>query len=304
MPPRLFLSLSLSLSLSAPQPSASPGASFPRRTSPHGDSPSHRPRGTPHSQLTHAEPPTPPLRTPHTLSLTTSHSLTARIAAVHVSNLPYTFPVESSSEIIRSSRSGELPPAHYKLDINSFSLLTSSLPVGSHSFESTEFSVGGYRWAIQIYPHGNEKENGDGHISIYLRLCDKLKSGSVINVIFRALVYDYERNKYLVIQDRCTFGAEVFIINATIPTSAEVCNMESGRDRSYTWRIERFSELPNSAYSPEFTVEGRTWKLNAWPGGCGTQKGKSFSLYLCLCQYADLAAGNKLYVEYELHLKN
>ncbi|GAB4838894.1 hypothetical protein Ancab_039866 [Ancistrocladus abbreviatus] len=211
--------------------------------------------------------------------------------------------------------------------------------VGSHSFESTEFSVGGYRWAIQIYPHGNENENGEGHISIYLRLCDKLKSGSVINVIFRALVYDYERNKYLVIQDlrekrfdgtntmcgmsralplsafytksngffiqdRCTFGAEVFIINATIPTSAEVCNMESGRDRSYTWRIERFSELPNSAYSPEFTVEGRTWKLNAWPGGSGTQKGKSFSLYLCLCQYADLAAGNKLHVEYELRLKN
>ncbi|GAB4838762.1 hypothetical protein Ancab_039858 [Ancistrocladus abbreviatus] len=254
-------------------------------------------------------------------------------------HLQYTFMIENSSEIIRSIRSGEQPPAHYKLDVNSFSLLTGSLPTASSFLQSTEFSVGGYRWVLQIYPTGNENDNGKGHISIYLKLCDKLKAGSFINVIFRVLIYDQERNKYLIMQDlrekrfdatnaiwgmsralpqtafnakcngflmqdRCTFGAEVFIINTTIPTSAEVSYIEGNRMRTYTWRVEKFSELSDDAYSPEFTIEGRTWKLNVCPRGCGAQKGKSLALYLALTQLYDLTAGNKLYTEYELRIKN
>ncbi|GAB4838857.1 hypothetical protein Ancab_028396 [Ancistrocladus abbreviatus] len=114
--------------------------------------------------------------------------------------LQYTFRIENPTEIIRSIRSGQQPPAHYKLDVDSFSLLPSSILVDSPYIESTEFSVGGYRWALQIYLNGNKNDNGDGHISIYLKLCDKLKSNFFINVIFRALIYDQERNKYLIIQ--------------------------------------------------------------------------------------------------------
>ncbi|GAB4838863.1 hypothetical protein Ancab_039863 [Ancistrocladus abbreviatus] len=109
-------------------------------------------------------------------------------------------------------------------------------------------------------------------------------------------------NGFLV-QDRCMFGAEVFIINSTTPTSAEVSYIDGNRTRTYAWRV-KFSELSDDAYSPEFTIEGRTWKLNVCPRGSGAQKGKSLSLYLALTQLHDLTAGNKLYVEYELRVKN
>ncbi|GAB4838849.1 hypothetical protein Ancab_028388 [Ancistrocladus abbreviatus] len=107
-------------------------------------------------------------------------------------NLQYTFNTENPEEIIKSIRSGDQPRAHYKLDVDSFSQVASSLLIESGFLESTEFSVGGYRWVIQIYPNGNQNDNGDGHISIYLKLCDKLKPHSFINVIFRALIYDHE----------------------------------------------------------------------------------------------------------------
>ncbi|GAB4838859.1 hypothetical protein Ancab_028398 [Ancistrocladus abbreviatus] len=252
--------------------------------------------------------------------------------------LQYTFRIENPTEIIKSIRSGEQPPAHYKLDVESFSLLPSSLVATSPLIESTEFSVGGYRWALQIYPNGNQNDNGDGHISIYLKLCDKLRSNSFINVIFRALIYDQGRNKYLIIQDlrekrfdatntisgisralpqsafnaqcngflvqdRCTFGAEVFIINTNAPTSATLSCVDSNT-RTYAWRVEKLSEISDNAYSPEFTIEGRIWKLHVYPKGYGAQKGKCLSLYLELIQRNDLTAGNKLYAGFELRIKN
>ncbi|GAB4838804.1 hypothetical protein Ancab_028346 [Ancistrocladus abbreviatus] len=253
--------------------------------------------------------------------------------------LRFTPMFDNSSTIIRSFRSGEQPPAHYQLDVDSFSLVASSLSTDSSFFESTEFFVGGYRWVIQIYPNGNEKDNGHGHISVYLKLCDKLKSGYFINVIFRALFYHWEKNEYLIIQDlreqrfdaknaicglsralpqtvfydkcsgfliedRCTFGAEVFIINATMATSARVSCLGYYHHGKYTCRFENFSELSEDIYSPEFTIEDRTWKLNVHPGGHGAQKDKCLSLYLVLIQAYDLTAGNRLYVEFELHIKN
>ncbi|GAB4838812.1 hypothetical protein Ancab_028354 [Ancistrocladus abbreviatus] len=172
-------------------------------------------------------------------------------------HLQYTFKIENSTKIIRSIRSREQPPAHYILHVKSFSKLISLLPEPSLLFESTKFRVGNYQWLIQIYPQGNEEDNGEGYISIYLKLCDKLTFGSIIKVIFRSLVYDQERKQYIIIQDlrekhfdaanaiwemsealpqsaftakhngfliqdQCTFGAKVFIINATAPNSAEI----------------------------------------------------------------------------------
>ncbi|GAB4838979.1 hypothetical protein Ancab_039872 [Ancistrocladus abbreviatus] len=253
--------------------------------------------------------------------------------------LPYTMKFEDSEDVIRSIRSGEQPPIHYKLDVKSFSQIRSILTSKLKVLESTEFYVGGYRWVTQIYPHGNRNDNGEGHISIYLKLCDELKYGSFVNVIFRALVYDQQRDKYLVIQDlrekrfdatnpiwgmsqalpqsvfnatcngflvkdRCTFGAEVFIIYATTPTIAEVSSIHSSSTRKYTWRIEKFSELPDDVYSPEFTIEDHTWKLSLYPRGYNSRRGKSISLFLGLTRQRELTAGSKLYTEYEMRVKN
>ncbi|GAB4838994.1 hypothetical protein Ancab_028524 [Ancistrocladus abbreviatus] len=253
--------------------------------------------------------------------------------------LPHTMKFEDSADIIRSIRSGEQPPMHYKLDVKSFLQIRSVLACNLKVLESTEFFVGGYRWVVQIYPNGNGNDNGEGYISIYLKLCDKLNYGSFINVIFRALVYDQQRDKYLVIQDlrekrfdatnpiwgmskalpqavfnatcngflvkdQCTFGAEVFIIYATTPTTAEVSSIHSSSTLKYTWRIEKFSELPDDIYSPEFTIEDHTWKLNVNPRGYKLHKGKSLSLYLFFTGQRELTAGSKLYIEYEMRVKN
>ncbi|GAB4838982.1 hypothetical protein Ancab_039873 [Ancistrocladus abbreviatus] len=253
--------------------------------------------------------------------------------------LPHTMKFDDSADIIRSIRSGEQPPMHYKLDIKSFSQMRTILPMNLKVLESTEFCVGGYRWVIQIYPNGNRNDDGEGYISIYLKLCDKLKHGSFINVIFRALVFDQQRDKYLLIQDlrekrfdatnstwgmskalpqavfnaecngflvkdRCMFGAEVFIIYTTTPTTAEVSSIPSSRSRKYTWRIEKFSELPDIEYSPEFIIEDYTWKLQVYPRGYDSQKGKRLSLYLGLTGQRQLIAGGKLYAEIELCVKN
>ncbi|GAB4838990.1 hypothetical protein Ancab_028520 [Ancistrocladus abbreviatus] len=253
--------------------------------------------------------------------------------------LPHTMKFEDSADIIRSIRSGEQPPMHYKLDVKSFSQIRSVLAIKCKVLESTEFFVGGYRWVIQIYLNGNENDNGEGYISIYLKLCDKLNYGSFINVIFRALVYDQQRDKYLVIQDlrekrfdatnpiwgmskalpqavfhascngflvrdQCTFGTEVFIIYATTPTIAEVSSIHSSSTCIYTWRIEKFSELPDDECSPEFTIKDHTWKLNVNPRGYGSYKGKRLSLFLAFTGRRELTAGSKLYTQYEMRVKN
>ncbi|GAB4838736.1 hypothetical protein Ancab_028279 [Ancistrocladus abbreviatus] len=213
-------------------------------------------------------------------------------------HLQYTFKTDNSAEIKRLIRHGEQPPAHYKLDVDSFSRLTNSLSADAYFVESTEFSVGGYRWALQIYPQGNKKDS-----DLRERRFDATKAVWGMSKVLPQVDFYAESNGFL-IQDRCTFGAEVFIINTTIPTSAKLTSIDSIRTRTYPWRVENFSKLSDDEYSPEFTIEGRTWKLNAYPRGYGAEKGKSLSLYLFLTQSNDLIAGNKLFVEYELRIKS
>ncbi|GAB4838987.1 hypothetical protein Ancab_028517 [Ancistrocladus abbreviatus] len=62
--------------------------------------------------------------------------------------LPHTMKFEDSADIIRSIRSGEQPPMHYKLDVKSFSQIRSVLAIKYKILKSTEFCVGGYRWYL------------------------------------------------------------------------------------------------------------------------------------------------------------
>ncbi|KAK4551567.1 hypothetical protein RGQ29_032333 [Quercus rubra] len=91
-------------------------------------------------------------------------------------------------------------PAHYLLKIQSYSLLCET---GVEKYDSAVFEVGGHKWRLSLYPKGNLKMNGTGHISIYLSIVDTEKSplGWEVNASFKLFVYDQIRDKFLTTQD-------------------------------------------------------------------------------------------------------
>ncbi|KAK9006676.1 hypothetical protein V6N11_019010 [Hibiscus sabdariffa] len=59
------------------------------------------------------------------------------------------------------------PPGHYLFKIESFSLLAEA---NVENFKSDTFEAGGYQWRLVLYPNGNKRSNGSGHISLYLEI--------------------------------------------------------------------------------------------------------------------------------------
>ncbi|CAK9181604.1 unnamed protein product, partial [Ilex paraguariensis] len=104
---------------------------------------------------------------------------------------------DGAVEISRTLR--EVPPGDYLFQIKLFSLLSKA---EEKRFESSDFESGGYKWKLCLYPNGYEKENGKGHISLYLAIleADTLPFGWEVNVKFELFVYDHMRDKYLTLQ--------------------------------------------------------------------------------------------------------
>lgn len=241
---------------------------------------------------------------------------------------------DGTAAVVRLVR--QLPPVHCALKIESFSLLRETLGRNKHDkLESTEFSVGGYTWVLSLYPKGNNKEHGEGHISLYVRIVDKLNAGNFVNAIVRFFIYDQIQDNYLIIQDIkerrfhplkmewgisrvisisdfedtsngfllndcCILGAEVFVLKGDNKL-ASFTMLKPQSIRTYTWRV---TELKEWISSPTFIVEGRQWQLSLWHRGCGREKGKNVSLFLWLNDVSELTGGRKLYAEYELCIKN
>ncbi|GMH18156.1 hypothetical protein Nepgr_019997 [Nepenthes gracilis] len=249
----------------------------------------------------------------------------------------YTFKVENPAKIIRSFREG--PPASYLFEIESFKSLTNSiLDAPSKYFETTEFEAGGFNWLLSLYPTGNKDDDGGDHISLYLKLVDRLDQGDSIDATFKFFVYDYKRRAYLTVQDlreqcfdemekergisrvlplsdftnasngflkndRCKFGVEVFVAD-TVAKTASLSTLNERSDSTFVWWIQDFSKLSDPAFSNEFLMEGRSWKLKLAPKGHASGLHKSLSASLVLNDATDLTNGKKVYVEHELRLKN
>ncbi|GAB2267616.1 hypothetical protein Dimus_002598 [Dionaea muscipula] len=247
----------------------------------------------------------------------------------------YTFDV--ANPIIRSVRDQE--PSHFKFEIESYQALLESIArTKSDRIESSEFNAGGQSWVLVIYPNGNTKESGSGHLSLYLRLVNKPTGGGSVHASFKFFIFDKERETYITIQDArerrfdaahlewgiakalpvaafnddknallvndsCTFGAEVYIISNTA-TVARLSVMEKLTFRSYTWALYDFSKLRTDTYSDNFSIEGRSWKLRLYPRGNATGQGRFLSVYLYLDDRTDLTGGRKLYVECEISIKD
>ncbi|WCJ18794.1 TRAF-like family protein [Euphorbia peplus] len=244
------------------------------------------------------------------------------------------------SEIKQSRR--DQPPAHYILKINSFSELSEILSkTRNGKYEFDEFEAGDYKWKLVLYPNGNEKKNGKGHISLYLASTDEnvTSSPTHVHVLFSFFVYDHIRDNYLIIQDgeikryhvlrtengfdqlvplsefndpsngyviddRCVFGAEVYIIKSTSkPKAEEFSLVKNPPNGTFTWKIDEFSTIMEHKFSPEFSVAGRTWKLLLVNSKECLEEHCKVSL--CLCHTANNSARQSdHYAEYNFLVKD
>ncbi|XP_028057540.1 uncharacterized protein LOC114261464 [Camellia sinensis] len=175
------------------------------------------------------------------------------------------------SQVTRSLR--DIPPAHYLLKIESFSLLSQLLlDVGMKNYESDIFEASGYKWKLSLYPSGDKQRKGKGHISLYLLIAEtndhngKVKCFHLMKTEFgfpQLLpfgTFNDAANGYL-IRDTCLFGAEV-VMNCTGRGEC-LTLLKKGLDITYTWKIDKFSSLVSKIhYSDVFTIGNQKWKGN------------------------------------------
>lgn len=236
----------------------------------------------------------------------------------------------------RSER--DLPPMHYSLKIESFSLL---LKTKVEKYESDVFEAGGHKWRLCLYPNGNTKGKGNGFVSLYLQIenTSNLPHLWEVNAEFKLFVFDQINNKYLTVQesdgpvkrfhemktewgfdqllslekfndasngylvkDCCVFGAEIFVIQPT--GKWELLSMvKKPANGSLKWKIENFSKLDKSSYlSKAFTAGGRSWRIDVSPKGNGVAKGDSLSVFLELVDGGKLPPKKTVWAEFKLRV--
>ncbi|KAK7264772.1 hypothetical protein RJT34_32382 [Clitoria ternatea] len=234
----------------------------------------------------------------------------------------------------------DVPPAHYTLKIQSFSLL---LKNSIERYESGEFEAGGYKWKLILYPSGNKNKNAKEHISLYLALAEtnSLHHGWEIHVNFRLFLHDQNNDKYLVLQDAerkqrrfhkmkvewgfdqfiplkdfnlvskgylvddtCAFGAEVFVSRERNTGKGEsLVMMKDAITYKHTCEFDNVSKLDSESYdSKPFNAGNQKWKIKLYPNGKGTELGGYLSLYLALANPSTLSPGSKIYAQIILRI--
>ncbi|XP_074364100.1 uncharacterized protein LOC141704835 [Apium graveolens] len=231
---------------------------------------------------------------------------------------------------------GDIPPAHYLLKLESFSLLSKN---GVNKIKSKNFQAGEHQWQMVLFPRGN---NGgkDEYVSIYLMLesTSSLPAGKGVNAFFKFFLFDQLRGKYLTVQgrvrrfdrvkyewgfakficlqdlkeptngylvnDTCLFGVEVIV---TEPTSIGECLSVSEVAKTsgkYKWVVNQYSELGKERFSDEFAVGGYKWKLRLYPKGNLKHEGFSLSLFLERVDCGSATNGHEVKGEFTLELND
>ncbi|KAL4385826.1 hypothetical protein GQ457_15G003020 [Hibiscus cannabinus] len=232
----------------------------------------------------------------------------------------------------------KLPPSHCLFKIEDFSFLVKSK---MNKYKSATFESGGYQWKLVLYPSGNKKSNGSGFISLYLEI-EKPETLSLdweVNVEFKFFVFDKIRDQYLVIKDTevlvkrfsemktewgisqllsqkalnnvangylvdncCTFGAEVLVIQHPLKVEKSVLQKPIGR--KLTFKLSNFSKLDKSYKSPIFTRNGIKWIFQVFPDGVSMDKDTHLDICLKLADPNILQPKSEIYVKYKLRLRN
>ncbi|KAL5725407.1 hypothetical protein ACHQM5_008554 [Ranunculus cassubicifolius] len=228
------------------------------------------------------------------------------------------------------------PPSHYSFTIRSFSSLAK---YGVTKYESCMFNVGGYKWKLSLYPEGDPIKKVDDHISLYLVICEtnSFPLGWEIHVNYRFFVSDQIRDRYLtlggrirrfhsrrkewgfpklislatfaspyngyLVDDTCEFGVEVFIVQNT-GASETLSMLNEMSTATFSWKVEKFSQLEKETYSDVFTSGGHKWEIELYPNGNGHGKNSSLSLYLYLADSDNMQPNTEVHAKVTLRLKN
>ncbi|XVF56657.1 hypothetical protein PTKIN_Ptkin06aG0137900 [Pterospermum kingtungense] len=161
----------------------------------------------------------------------------------------------------------DLPPSHFLFRIESFSLLVKT---EVEMYKSDAFDAGGHQWRLVLYPNGNQKNNGNGYISLYLEIerTENLSLNWEVSVDFKLFVHDQIRDKYLVFKD-------------------------------WAVPVRRFYELKTKwGFSQLLSQE----TFNDASNGFSDGKGIALSVYLELEEAYALPPNRKLFAEYKLRL--
>ncbi|KAL9162537.1 hypothetical protein ABFS82_07G096400 [Erythranthe guttata] len=201
----------------------------------------------------------------------------------------------------------EIPPAHFLIKIESFSLLD--------SYETKKFAAGGYDWRLIINPNGDDNDKDCEYVSVNLAMADtsSLPANWEVNALFSISLFNQISGNYLsslgvrrsflgmksqwglsnfiskkilldqsngyLINDTCVFGAEVFVIKREAVTeylSLKKDVIPYKRD----WTISNFSQLGDVWQSEEFFVDDHKWKISLDPRGNGEGTGSHVSIFL------------------------
>ncbi|KAL3623689.1 hypothetical protein CASFOL_032505 [Castilleja foliolosa] len=201
-------------------------------------------------------------------------------------------------------------PANFLLKIDSFSLLHKH---GIYELKTKEFKSGDYKWRLVIYPNGKDEE---GYISIYLAIADKsaLPSTWEVNATFSICLFNHISDNYrysigsavrfhalkpewgfkkfiskknltdlskgYLVDDKCVFGAEIFVNEHKTVTQSLSLNSVYTDPYKREFKISNFSILKEKWVSKVFEVGGHKWKIEAHPNGCEEETGRSLSIFL------------------------
>ncbi|CAN7125516.1 unnamed protein product, partial [Brassica rapa subsp. narinosa] len=197
-------------------------------------------------------------------------------------------------------------------------------------YESSVFEAAGYKWRLVLHV------GRAGYISLYVRIeeTETIPYGLEVNVDLKLLVHVPKLDKYLtvtdgavkrfnaekkewgfeqlidlasfentnegyIVQDTCSFGAEIFIVKPA-KVQEKVTFISNPPRNVFTWEIPHFSDMEDKFYySDDFLVEDRYWRLGFNPKG-----GSALPIYLYAQGFRPDAVATNTWGAVNLRLKN
>ncbi|EYU41015.1 hypothetical protein MIMGU_mgv1a025326mg [Erythranthe guttata] len=221
--------------------------------------------------------------------------------------------VTSAADEVTTMETREASPSHFLIKIESFSLLEKC---GIEKYETKVFAAGEYKWRLIIYPDGDNTFGKDrDYVSVHLAMADtsSLPANFEVNVVFTIFLFNQISDNYLpslgitrrfhamksewgfskfiskeilldpsngyLVDDKCVFGAEVFVIKREAVTETlHLKNVDI--PYKHDFKISNFSKLLGVWESEKFSAGDQEWKIILYPKGNGKATGRYVSIFL------------------------
>ncbi|EYU41006.1 hypothetical protein MIMGU_mgv1a020977mg, partial [Erythranthe guttata] len=169
---------------------------------------------------------------------------------------------------------------------------------------------------LKLIPEGVKCKTGKPQgVSVYLGMVEKssLPANRIVNAVFSIFLFNQNSGNYLcslgitrrfqtmksewgfsklismkvmfepsngyLVDDKCVFGAEVFVVNTNALTGC-LSLKKTVTPYKRDWKIRNFSKLGDVWKSETFKAGGKKWNVSLHPRGCGGAKGNGVSIFL------------------------